>query len=430
MRQVIQKVLEALFRVLFTYECVGEEKVPASGPAVVVSNHPSYLDPVLLSLQVKRPIHFMAWDALFRVPLLGSLIQLLGAIPVDTRKGKGREAYERARSFVEEGEIVGIFPEGRRSTTGWMEPSFRAGAARLAWETGAPLLPATITGAFRAWPHYQSLPHPARVKVRFHDAIDPGPYRHLSEEEAVPLLLAELRRRVDRTLLPGVKADLRINLIYRLPSPWPRAHESFPALALALLVFWRTREWLSVAPAYGYLLYLFLDHFAIPQRRIVKRLRNVSPVLFLLGFGPVVLGALALPDVPAERAVFAIALGALVPYLYERGRTALDFIRGLVFACGLELGAQLAWPAAVGPHTALPLFAAAYAWAGRTVFWRYSAPVLAAYAFAVPWLLGGRLQILPHATAGLLAWLLVRIFPYRPSPAAEEPEPVGLGLRL
>lgn len=130
-------------------------------------------------------------------------------------------------------------------------------------------------------------PHLCRIKAR------PGsPWR---ARQAVSALLAELRRRVDRTLLPGVKADLRINLLYRLPAPWPR-------------------------------------------------------------------------------------------------------------------------------------FAAAHAWEGRTA---YAAPVLTGYAALAPWLMGGRSAILPHATAGLIAWLIVRVFPYR-APAMED-EPAaseGLGLRL
>ena len=177
MRQAIKTLIEALFRVLFTYDCVGEEKMPASGPAVIAANHPSYLDPILLSLQARRPIRFMAWDALFRVPLMGWLMRLFGAFPVDVRKGKGREAYEKAKGLLERGEVVGIFPEGKRSRTGWLEPALREGAARLAWETGAPLVPATIAGAYRAWPHFQSLPRPARIRVRFHDPIDPSPWR-------------------------------------------------------------------------------------------------------------------------------------------------------------------------------------------------------------------------------------------------------------
>jgi 1-acyl-sn-glycerol-3-phosphate acyltransferase len=432
MRQAIKTLIEALFRVLFTYDCIGEEKIPASGPAVIAANHPSYLDPVLLGLQVRRPIHFMAWDALFRVPVMGSLMRLFHAFPVDIRKGKGREAYEKAKALLRSGEVVGIFPEGKRSRTGWLEPALREGAARLAWETGAPLVPATIAGAYRAWPHFQSLPKPARIRVRYHDPIDPSPWRTAAEEEALPALLAELRRRVERSLLPGVKADLRMNLIYRLPSQWPHGYESMPPLALALLVFWKTRSLLAVAPAWGYVGYLLLDHFVIPQSKLAKWVRNSSPILFLFGYGPHALRHLGLPEVPAGAALAALTLGALFPYMYEHGRTALGFVRGFVATACLELGALFLAPTGIGPHVALPLFAAAYAWERKTVFWRYAAPVLAAYAVGSPLLFrAGLMGMAPHAMAGLLGWLFVRLVPYRPPVrAAEEPATMGLGLHL
>jgi 1-acyl-sn-glycerol-3-phosphate acyltransferase len=225
MRQVLLPFVEALFRVLFEYDCVGEELVPRQGPAIVAANHPSYLDPVLLSLQVRRPIRFMAWDALFHVPVLSAVVRAFGAFPVDTRKGEGRRAYEEAKALVEAGEVVGIFPEGKRSRTAWMEPALREGAARLAWETGAPLIPATITGAFRAWPQFQPLPKPARIRVRFHEPIDPAPFRALPEAEGIAGLLAELRLRVERTLMPGVRSDLRTTALYAKPAPWPRWRE-------------------------------------------------------------------------------------------------------------------------------------------------------------------------------------------------------------
>ena len=431
MQQLLKPFLEALFRVLFTYECTGQQRVPLEGPAVVAANHPSYLDPVLLSLRLRRNVRFMAWDALFKVPLLGALLRSFGAFPVDIRRGKGREAYERAKALVLAGEVVGIFPEGRRSQTGWMEPSLREGAARLAWETGAPLIPATIVGAYRAWPHFQSLPSPARISVRFHEPITPLPFSNMPEESALPALLAELRLRVERTLLPGVKKDLRIKLLYRMPSSWPRTYEYLPALALALLVFWKTRSIPAALPAYGYLTYLFLDHFLIPQSNAIKWLRNTSPVLFLLGYLPAVFAACSLPPIVAWHALAAIVIGALVPYFYEHGQKALGFVRGLVAAAAFELAAQWLAPNGGGPHVALPIFAAAYAWERRTVFWRYSAPVLALYAFGFVQLVGAGMGMVPHVVAGLLGWLFVRLFPYHPLPrAAEEPQPAGLGLGL
>ncbi len=433
MRKAIRTLLEALFRVLFTYDCLDEDKIPSTGPAIVAANHPSYLDPILLSLQVERPIRFMAWDALFRVPVVGGLMRMFGAFPVDIRRGQGRSAFAKAKELVEAGEVVGLFPEGKRSRAGWMEPSLREGAARLALETGAPLVPATITGAYRAWPYFHSLPAPARIKVRYHDPIDPAPYRAMPETEGIEALLAELRRRVDSTLLPGVKADLRIGLLYRSSAPWPRWWESGPALGLALLVFWRTRSFAAVAPAYGYIGYLLADLLFIPQRRTVKWVRNASPAIFCMVYGAQSLPVLGLPPVPGGRALLAIMAGAFFPYFYERGGRTLRFIQGLVLACLVEMGALYVAPTGLGPHVALPVLAAAYAWESRTVFWRYSVPVLVAYGVAVALLLGGGIALVPHVVAGLLAWLLVRFIPSRRTIAPEPNEPpasmLGLDLR-
>ena len=430
MRRALLPLIEALFRVLFTYECVGEENVPAQGGAVVAANHPSYLDPVLLSLRPARPIRFMAWDALFRIPILGTLIRAFGAFPVDVRLGRGQAAYTKARALVEAGEVVGIFPEGKRSRAGWMEAALREGAARLAWETGAPLVPATIAGAYRAWPHYQSLPKPARIRVRFHEPIDPGAFRSLPEDEGVAALLAELRRRVERSLLPGVKADLRMNALYRTPAPWPRIHEAVPALGFALLVFWKTRSFQAVLPAYLYIGYLLLDLLLLPQRRIMKWARNASAPFFLMTYGERVLAPLGLPPVPAGEALLAMMAGAAFPYVYERGRVALAFFQGLAFACCFELGALYVAPTGLGPHVALPVFAAAYAWEGRTVFWRYAVPALAAYVGWLAVFLGGGMGLLAHAVAGLLAWLIGKLAANRGRTAAAEPPPSTLGLGL
>ncbi len=434
-RDALRAVLEAIFRVLFTYDCVGEEKIPATGGAVICANHPSYLDPVLLSLQVKRPILFMAWDALFRVPLLGALVRLFGAFPVDTRLGHGRAAYESAKALVREGNLIGIFPEGKRSRAGWMEEEMHAGAARLALETGAPLVPATIRGAFRAWPYFRALPEPAKIHVRYHDPIDPEPYRSLPGDEAIAALLAELRRRVETTLLPGAKADRRIEALYRTPAPWPRFFEAVPALGLALLVFWKTRSFAAVWPAYAYVGYLLLDLLVVPPRRLTKWVRNGSAAAFVLLYGGWVLPKLGLPAPIGSAALLAVLAGAGFPYLYERGRLALVFVQGLVAAGLLEVAALHLVPTPIGAHLALPLFGAAFAWEERTVFWRYSAPILAAYAFGIPAWLGGRFELLPHAIAGLLAWGLVRILP-RGGPggpaADEEPDETPsstLGLR-
>jgi 1-acyl-sn-glycerol-3-phosphate acyltransferase len=422
-RPVIYAILEALCRVLFTYDCAGEEHVPRTGPAVVASNHPSYLDPIVLSLQLPRSIRFMAYKGLFKIPVLASILRFFGAFPVDIRPGHGREAYAQAKELVEAGEVVGIFPEGRRSRTGWMEPALREGAARLAWETGAPLVPATITGAFRAWPHFRALPTPARVRVRFHAPIDPKTFRAQPEEQALASLLAELRRRVERSLLPGVKADLRTAVVYLGPAPRPRVHELAAALAYAAPMWPAAGPAAAVLPALAYLAYLAADVKLIPQSRFVKRLRNASALVFSLVGAWLVARAFGLP-LAAPAALAAVLAGAWLPHLYERGQIAVGFVRGGVVACVLAVGALALAPLPAGPHIALCAYAAAYSWDRRTIFWRYAVPVLVVYAVAVALTMGGGRGLAWHAAAGLLGWLVTRWIPYHRAPGAPPGAPI------
>ncbi len=419
---IFKALIEALFRVLFSYDCVGEERLPSSGGAIVAANHPSYLDPILLSLQAWRPIRFMAWEGLFHVPILGSLIRAFGAFPVDTTRGRGGAAYETARLLVEAGEIVGLFPEGQRSRSGWMEGTLRQGAARLALQTGAPLFPVTIVGAFRAWPHFKALPRPARIKVRFHEPIDPVAYQALPEAEAVEAILAELRRRVERTLMPGVKADARMEALYRESAPWPLFHEYGPAFALALLGFWKTRSFAMVAPAYAYLAYLLADTLVIPQRRFIKWFRRgVTPFLLMI-WGSALLSPLGLPEVPAGSALLALVAGALFPYLYARSVVALDVLKGFSLACLLEVAALHLARQGLGPHVLLPVYLAAFAFDARSVFWRWSVPLLLLWAAVVPVSLGGGPELLLHALFGLIAWLGGRLMGGS-TVSRQEPEP-------
>src|SRR5438874_438072 len=83
-------------------------------------------------------------------------------------------------------------------------------------------VPATITGAHRAWPYCRELPRPARIRVRFHPPIDPAAYRAMSEHEAIASILVEWRRRVERSLRPGSKADERIGRLWVTPAARPR----------------------------------------------------------------------------------------------------------------------------------------------------------------------------------------------------------------
>jgi len=144
----------------------GREHVPAGGALVVVSNHRSFLDPLLVNALLpwrrQRDATFMCKAEMFRKRWHGWLFSRLGGYPV-RRGAADPEALETARRVLERGGVVVMFPEGtwlRHQPPG--EP--RRGAARLALATGASLLPVSLYGAEAAT--RGGLPRPARIDVR------------------------------------------------------------------------------------------------------------------------------------------------------------------------------------------------------------------------------------------------------------------------
>lgn len=113
-----------------------------TGPKIIAPNHPSTLDPVMVTGVLQERLHILIDDTLFKLPGVGAYLRRTGHIPVVP--GEGRTAFEKAIDLLRAGENVGIFPEGRISPlTGGSYPG-RTGAARLALLTGAPIVPVGI----------------------------------------------------------------------------------------------------------------------------------------------------------------------------------------------------------------------------------------------------------------------------------------------
>jgi 1-acyl-sn-glycerol-3-phosphate acyltransferase len=125
----------------------GAEHVPRRGPVVIAANHRSMLDIPLLVVACPRPVIFMAKEELFRSRALGWFFNLLGGFPVQ-RDIADIRAIDVGLAVLERGDALGIFPEGRRSKTGEMLP-YLGGAAWLALQVGAQIVPAGIQGTFR-----------------------------------------------------------------------------------------------------------------------------------------------------------------------------------------------------------------------------------------------------------------------------------------
>lgn len=151
-RAVIRTVL-TLFRVVgFRFDVRGVENVPASGGAVLASNHVSYFDFMFVGYMAhrrdRRLVRFMAKQAVFAHPVGGPLMRGMKHIPVD--RAAGAAAYRHAVAALQSGELVGVFPESTISRS-YVPRPLKSGAARMALEAGVPLIPIVTWGGHRVW---------------------------------------------------------------------------------------------------------------------------------------------------------------------------------------------------------------------------------------------------------------------------------------
>ncbi|GAA4842070.1 lysophospholipid acyltransferase family protein [Kitasatospora terrestris] len=149
---VIRAALTAFKALDVRITIVGAEHVPATGGAVLVSNHISYLDFIFAGLgafkDARRKTRFMAKDDVFRHRVSGPLMRGMRHIPVD--RADGQPAYDAAVKALREGEVVGVFPEATISRSFTLK-KFKTGAARMAADSGTPLLPVVLWGTQRMW---------------------------------------------------------------------------------------------------------------------------------------------------------------------------------------------------------------------------------------------------------------------------------------
>lgn len=161
------KMAQALVRIFttlaFDLKVYGVRNIPRQGGVLIVSNHQSLLDPMLLGARVPRAMSYMAKSELFRNKFFGGLIRRLGAFPV--RQGAGDVgAIKETVNRLQEGRMLNIFPEGSRSEDGEIAP-MQPGVALVLRRAHVPIVPAAIVGSFEAWPRGKSLfrTHPVRV---------------------------------------------------------------------------------------------------------------------------------------------------------------------------------------------------------------------------------------------------------------------------
>lgn len=166
----------ALFRIvaapLFGLRVEGREHVPRQGPGVLVALHRSWLDPACVGAACPRQVRFLILDRVYNLWWARWFFRRLGGLPVGASPASSAAGLRRALDWLGQGQLLGVFPEGRVIRAG-VEAPLHPGAALLAMRAGAPVIPLAIDGSDRAWPHGRYWPRPARVRVRFGSPLAP-----------------------------------------------------------------------------------------------------------------------------------------------------------------------------------------------------------------------------------------------------------------
>jgi 1-acyl-sn-glycerol-3-phosphate acyltransferase len=189
----------------------GIENVPREGGVVLAISHFSYLDFVLAEWAVwrdrRRYTRFMATKASFDHPVVGRLMSAMGHIPVD--RTAGASAYRVAATALRRGEVVGVFPETRVSRSFTLLP-FKNGAARMAGQSGCPIVPCVIWGSHRVLTRTRKTPllkaRHKPVRIVFGEPISVGPHEHPEHvtERLHQVMTAMLEQAMDADVLePG-----------------------------------------------------------------------------------------------------------------------------------------------------------------------------------------------------------------------------------
>jgi 1-acyl-sn-glycerol-3-phosphate acyltransferase len=180
-------------------------RIPRTGPVLILANHQSFFDPIMLGLASPRPLVYLARKTLFTPSWFGGLISSLCAVPVD-QEGVAKEGFKAILQHLKAGDAVVVFPEGTRTETGALSP-LKPGIQLLIKRMRMPIVPVGIAGAFEAMPWWEKVPKlsplfgeatKSSVAVTVGQPIDSQRYEEMPREQMLAELTAELQKLKDR----------------------------------------------------------------------------------------------------------------------------------------------------------------------------------------------------------------------------------------
>jgi 1-acyl-sn-glycerol-3-phosphate acyltransferase len=178
----------------FRYSVVGLEKIPKTGKVLLAANHGSFMDPFLLGTAMPRRVRYIMHASYYR-GMMHPIFRVLGNIPVED--GKTLQALKLGTQILDNGDVLGIFPEGHVTETGKLQEP-KEGALFMAQRSGAPVYPVALKGNVASWPRKGKFPMPTRITCIVGDPIQVP--KDASREQVAELtdkLMEELARMLE-----------------------------------------------------------------------------------------------------------------------------------------------------------------------------------------------------------------------------------------
>ncbi|HET6251603.1 MAG TPA: lysophospholipid acyltransferase family protein [Tepidisphaeraceae bacterium] len=190
---LIQQAARVMNTVVFDLKTYGAYNVPKTGGVLLVSNHQSFLDPIILSSGLDRTLSYLAKAELFHNRFFGWLIGSLNAFPVEQGAGDVG-AVREAIARLQEGHLLNVYPEGARTPDGEIQP-MEKGVGLVIRRAKVPVVPVAIAGSFEAWPKHKKYPRPYPLRIM----VGPPMYDlwKLDRDEILAKVDATLRRMYD-----------------------------------------------------------------------------------------------------------------------------------------------------------------------------------------------------------------------------------------
>ncbi len=179
----------------FRFRAYGTKNVPERGGFILAGNHQSYLDPIFCGVALRRHLHFVARDSLFRNRFFALLIRSLNAIPVKRDK-PDVSSIKTVIARLKQGNGVCLFPEATRTSDGRIR-AFKPGFGLLCRQAEVPVVPVLIDGAFECWPRHKKIFSPAPVAVCYGQAITVEQAKNMSDRELAEVVTCRLRQMQD-----------------------------------------------------------------------------------------------------------------------------------------------------------------------------------------------------------------------------------------